>query len=236
MMLAELEAGAQGWGGTAPGADARRIAVKGPRGKGWLVGGRWVELPISRKMDPCGTAKWAAVQRLAAEVEHKGASIRLLCHCRWTRDPEAQGCRRCHCMPLAECIEREAARQRGGAMGKAAEAAIEAAVEERLTEAAVQRVMNYAATFSRGSLGDGQCEGRQSNDGDGSGSGSPGGGQQSGSAGSKGQQARGVAGASGRSADNTDNAKKQKRPRGKQKSQYVRHRDKKRQRTEGRGE
>ena len=121
-------------------------------------------------------------------------------------------------------------------MGKAAEAAIEAAVEERKREAAVQRVMNYAATFSRGSLGDGQCEGRQSNDGDGSGGGSPGGGQQSGSAGSSGQQASGVTGASGRSTDNIDNAKKKKRPRGKQKPRYMRHRDEKRQRTEGRGE
>ena len=221
-----------------------------------------MELPISQKMDPCGTAKWAAVQRLAAEVEHKGASIRLLCHCRWTRDPEAQGCRRCHCMPLAECIEREAARQRGGAMGKAAEAAIEAAVEERKREAAVQRVMNYAATFSRGSLGgqqsgsegngehvapardssaggsqsDGQREVRQGGGGDGSGSGSTGDGQQRDSAGSSGKRARDTMGASGRSASSIDNGKKKKRPRGKQKQRGERQRDEKWRRVEGRGE
>ena len=58
----------------------------------------------------CGTRGWVA----------SGRSMRLLCHCRVTRQDGA-GCRKCHCQPLAECIEREATRQmEGGGVARAA--------------------------------------------------------------------------------------------------------------------
>ena len=88
MLLAALELEARGRDGTAVGVDARRIAAAGPGGRGWLIGGRWVTLPTAEEVlqrDPRGMVKWVAVQRLGAEVEQHGASLRLICHCRWTR-------------------------------------------------------------------------------------------------------------------------------------------------------
>ena len=121
MMLRELEEHGE--------SDARRIARNGPDGQGWRIGERWVELPVDNEVvnkDPKGQKRWQEVCTLAAEVA-KGQSIRLLCHCRWTRQ-QAEGCRRCHCEPTAEHIEQEARRQQARA--------------ERTTETQTQQDVN----------------------------------------------------------------------------------------------
>ena len=109
-------------------SNADRIARMGPDGwGGWQIDGRQIErLPthaeaVSR--DPDGREMWKEIVRWGSWVA-SGRKMRLLCHCRETREGGAR-CRMCHCQPLAECIEREATRQveRGSAMRAAAEAA-----------------------------------------------------------------------------------------------------------------
>ena len=60
--------------------------------------------------DPEGKRRWQEIQRLGEWIAKGKSDLRLLCHCRWTRW-RAEGCRKCHCEPMAESIEREAHRQ-----------------------------------------------------------------------------------------------------------------------------
>ena len=106
MMLHELEQNGC--------SDARRIAREGPAGKGWIVQGKGVTLPLDEGMmqkDPEGKLRWKEVQRLGKWLEKGEGDLRLLCHCRWTRR-QAEGCRECHCEPTADYIEQEARRRR----------------------------------------------------------------------------------------------------------------------------
>ena len=146
MHLAALEAGA--WRG-APGEAVVRIAAGGPGRDGWRVRGHKlpVQLQVSEKVmrrDPCGEAKWKRVEELGEEVE-RGGSIRLLCHCRWTRREHMPECRACHGEPLAKCIERVAARRRVAATEEAARGAalaeLAAAEREEATRVDLEAVL-----------------------------------------------------------------------------------------------
>ena len=112
LMLEELDT--RGW------TSAEHIAWHGPGGTGWWVDGARVRLRVAPQWreegqqahteggDWHGRARWAAIEGLGEAVA-RGAHIRLLCHCRWTRRKE-EGCEACHCEPTAAYIERAAAR------------------------------------------------------------------------------------------------------------------------------
>ena len=93
--------------------DARQIAERGPGGRGWWIKNRKVELKVDEdvyRKDPTGKKRWERVCELGREVA-EGKNIRLLCHCRRTRQQGIE-CKACHCEPTAEHIEHQARRIR----------------------------------------------------------------------------------------------------------------------------
>ena len=95
-------------------SDHERIATEGPDGKGWWVGEGWTRLQVNKEVarrDPGGQQWWEEVKRLGRCVAG-GEKIRLLCHCRWTRGP-GEGCKACHCEPMALQIEQQARQHEG---------------------------------------------------------------------------------------------------------------------------
>ena len=95
-------------------SNYERIATEGPDGRGWWVGEGWTRLQVNKEVargDPEGQQWWAEVKRLGRCVAG-GERIRLLCHCRWTRGP-GEGCKACHCEPMALQIEKEAKQHEG---------------------------------------------------------------------------------------------------------------------------
>ena len=91
--------------------EVRRIAREGRDGRGWQVEGteRWVTLRVNEEVlegDPDGRKRWKRVQAIGRRVAG-GEAVRLLCHCRWTRQ-WAIGCKRCHTQPTALYVEHEA--------------------------------------------------------------------------------------------------------------------------------